>query len=252
MPKLSGMIKIQGSADDLTFFKTRTGYKWRKQVKMEKDRMATDPAFARTRENNREFTSAAGNAKLLRRALALQLKEVNDGSMFRRLFSALLKITKSDPVSDRGSRNAALGDLSLLKDFDFNSTALLDKILVTGITTTTDRVNGKHEVKVNPFTPSKQVEFPGGATHFKIISMAVDIDFVLGDTQTSAAESASIPVMQNTPVAVPEQQHVLSAGSTHPLLLVVGIVFLMEVNGKEYPLNDKSFNALRILAADYQ
>jgi len=41
----------------------------------------------------------------------------------------------------------------------------------------------------------------------------------------------------------------LSAASTLPVFLVLGIEFYQEVNGEEYPLKNGSFNALSIVKA---
>jgi len=42
----------------------------------------------------------------------------------------------------------------------------------------------------------------------------------------------------------------LTAGSTSPLFLVLGVEFYQEVNGTFYPLNSGSYNALAIVAVD--
>ena len=51
MAKQSSLIKIEGTLDDLTFYKSADGYVIRKKGGVSKDQTLNYPAFARTREN---------------------------------------------------------------------------------------------------------------------------------------------------------------------------------------------------------
>lgn len=66
MAKLKGIIKIEGTLQDMTFYKTQDGHLVKTKSGVSGSRIATDPAFARTRENGAEFGSAAKAGKLLR------------------------------------------------------------------------------------------------------------------------------------------------------------------------------------------
>ena len=69
MAKLKGIIKLQGTLDELTFYKTQDGNLVKTKSSISKERIATDPAFIRTLENGAEFGSAASAGKLLRAAV---------------------------------------------------------------------------------------------------------------------------------------------------------------------------------------
>ncbi|MBL7727432.1 MAG: hypothetical protein JNM68_07105 [Dinghuibacter sp.] len=250
MAKQSGIITLEGSINNMTFFKTSDGYLVRKQNKVSKERIATDPAFARTRENGAEFKTATAASKLLRQSLAVQIDEAKDRRTATRLTKLMLQVVKTDPVNDRGKRIVTKGMLNLLDGFEFNNGTDFSNTLKAVFEAVTDRATGKHSVTVAPFIPAKQVLFPVGATHFKLISAAVHIDFDAGVTEKGATESAFFPVDDHTPLTIPVLVNTTSAGNVQPLVMVLGIVFTQLVNGKEYPINDKSFNALRIVAVD--
>ena len=69
MAKQRGIIKLEGTIGDITFQKTQDGYLAKEKSSIPASRIATDPAFQRTRENNAEFGRAGKAGKVLRNAL---------------------------------------------------------------------------------------------------------------------------------------------------------------------------------------
>ena len=61
MGKLDGIIKIQGTLDNLTFYKSADGHFVRTKGGVSKNRIKNDPAFKRTRENGTEFGHCANS-----------------------------------------------------------------------------------------------------------------------------------------------------------------------------------------------
>jgi hypothetical protein len=55
MAKQIGIIKTQGTIDDLTFSKTKDGYIVKKRTSLDGTKINSDPNFQRTRENNSEL-----------------------------------------------------------------------------------------------------------------------------------------------------------------------------------------------------
>ena len=51
MAKLSGILKIEGTLENLTFYKTQDGHLVKTKGGVSADRIANDPTFQRTREN---------------------------------------------------------------------------------------------------------------------------------------------------------------------------------------------------------
>mgnify|MGYP007127515140 CR=1 FL=1 len=69
MANQKGIIKIEGTVGGMTFYKKDGQYLVKEKSSISADKIANDPAFARTRENNAEFGAAGTAGKLLRDAL---------------------------------------------------------------------------------------------------------------------------------------------------------------------------------------
>ena len=71
MARQKSIIKLQGTIDDISFVKTKDGYMAGKGISVNSARIASDPAFQRTRVNNSEFGRAGSASELLRTAFCL-------------------------------------------------------------------------------------------------------------------------------------------------------------------------------------
>jgi hypothetical protein len=103
MAKQKGIFKIEGTLDDITFYKSQDGYLVRQKGGVSAERIATDPSFQRTRENGAEF-SAAG--KVLRSAFRTVLLQSGDGRMPSRLTKEMMRA--SDMWADHPFRSSTL------------------------------------------------------------------------------------------------------------------------------------------------
>jgi len=245
MAKQKSPFKIKGTLDDVTFYKTKDGH----LAKLKTDvgaQVRTGTSFQRTRENGEEFGRAGKAGKYLRDAFRSLLMTASDGKMTSRLTKEMVKVVKSDPVSDRGMRNVLDGDLTLLQGFGFNFYSNLGSTLLTPFVPAIDRATGKLTVSIPAFSAVKKVAAPEGATHFSIVSAGAAIDFETGAYESVESSSASIP-LDNDAVAAIDLENALSANSTKPLFLVAGIEFFQEVNGKSYPIRNGAFNALSLV-----
>ena len=68
MARQKGIIKLDGTIGDITFYKSQDGYLAREKGGVSADRIANDPNFQRTRENGEEFGRAGKAGKMLRMA----------------------------------------------------------------------------------------------------------------------------------------------------------------------------------------
>jgi hypothetical protein len=244
MAKQRGFLKIEGTLGDVTFVKTQDGYLVKEKTDIG-SRIATDKAFQRTRENNAEFGRAGKACKTLRAALKPLLLNAKDSRLTSRLTKEMMKVIKADATSDRGKRNVADGEAEFLQGFDFNINAVLSITMPVAFAATINRVKGLLDVVVPPFVPANEIVAPDGATHYKLVSGAAEIDFG-NETYTQAlSETAILPWDNNATVAL-TLSNAVTANSTHPLFLVFGIQFFQEVNGKHYPLKNGAFNALNM------
>lgn len=247
MARQKGIIKLQGTLDDISFYKSGDGYLVRQKSHLDGKRIATDPAFQRTRENGAEFARAGKAVRVLRTSVRPMLINVKDRLMTSRLTRVMMKVLQADVVNPRGLRNVIDGEAELLTGFEFNQNGTLGTTLYAPYTTEIDRQAGVLTLSLDPYVASQMIVAPSGSTHFKIVSAGVEIDFEGEAFTTDRKETPFLPWDTNvTPALI--HVHNVTAGSTHPLFLLMGIVFFQEVNGAYYPLKNGAHNPLRIVA----
>jgi hypothetical protein len=249
MARQKGIIKLKGSIGDITFYKSKDGYIAREKNDVDAKRIATDPAFQRTRENGSEFGRAGKAGKILRTALRVVLINSKDNRMVGRLTQQMVKVIQADTTSIRGLRNVIDGEAELLTGFEFNITGKLDNSLFAPYVGTIDRVTGEISVDLAPFVPQRMIAPPTGTTHYKIISAGAEIDFEAETFVEAHAETAILPWDMVETVAI-NQVHAVTPNSTKPLFLAVGIEYFQEVNGQMYPLNNGAYNPLALVKVD--
>jgi len=246
MAKQKGIIKLEGTLGDITFVKTKNGYLAKEKTGLTGDRIANDPAFQRTRENGAEFGRAGKAGKMIRTSFRSLLQNTADSTMIARLTRELMKVIQADTTSTRGQRNVIDGEAELLQGFDFNEGGKLSTTLFAPFTTSIDRVTGALSADIPSFVPNVMIGYPSGATHFKIMTAGAAIDFEAQAFEQKMTETGILPIDGN-PTAALNLVNNLTANSTHPLFLALGIEFYQEVNGNRYPLKNGAFNALQIV-----
>ncbi len=249
MARQKGIIKLKGTIGDITFYKTQDGHLAREKGGIDASRIASDPAFQRTRENGSEFGRAGKAGKVLRTALRALLLNSADGRMVSRLTQQMVKVIQADMVSERGLRNVIDGEAELLIGFEFNIRGKLGTSLFAPFVATIDRVSGEITVDLASFIPANMIAAPSGTTHFKIISAGAEIDFEAETFIETHSETAILP-WDATATAPINQVNAVTPASTKPLFLALGIEFYQEVNGQMYPLKNGAFNPLAVVKVD--
>jgi hypothetical protein len=82
-----------------------------------------------------------------------------------------------------------------------------------------------------------------------IISGGAAIDFENEVSEVATSETAILP-WDATATAVINLSNAVTANSTHPLFLALGVEFYQQVNGQMYPLKNGAFNALSLVKVD--
>ncbi|MEI6595531.1 MAG: hypothetical protein WCO28_08200 [Bacteroidota bacterium] len=246
MAKLKSVINIEGTLNDLTFYKTQDGNLVKTKSGVSGSRIANDPAFARTRENGSEFGSSAKSGKLLRSALRNVMANASDNRVTSRLTQLMHEILLLDTTSERGSRNVATAIANaaakaMLNDFNFNIHAALGTILSKPFAV--DIATGV--ITINNFVPIKDIVFPVGATDVTFTGAWSKVNFVGEIYDTQLSNSVSLPInnvsgmVTLTPAGVPK--------GTGTNIFAMQILFEQTVNGKTYPLSNGAFNCLCIV-----
>ena len=243
MARLKGLLKIEGTLDNLTFYKTQDGHLVKTKSGVSGQRIATDPNFQRTRENGSEFGSSASAGKLLRNAVRNLMMNASDNRVTSRITQIMTQIKNYDATSVRGERNVGVGiadpmGVALLKGFDFNDKATLGSVLFAPFTV--DGSSGK--IDFAAFTPINDIFYPIGATHIAFKSAYANVDFV---NDASAVEYSPIQNIAIDGVNAPFALTPTSAPTgTGTKIYFISIEFYQEVNGVQYSLKNGSYRVL--------
>ncbi|HLW32162.1 MAG: hypothetical protein WBA61_08805 [Aequorivita sp.] len=249
MAKQAGIIKLKGTIDDISFYKSADGHLARAKGGVDKNKILHSASFARTRENMSEFGRAGQGGKLLREAVRPLMQFSKDRLLTSRLTTKLLAIVKSDPVNARGMRDLQEGNFNLLKGFDFNINAKLGTTFHGKFLPDFDRVTGEATIDLAAFKATERIVSPLGATHYNLAMGVAELDFVEEAFVYDEMKMGILPY-DNSDVLATTLTASVSPGSPFHTVLVFGIEFYQEVNGEMYSLRDGAFNALRIVHVD--
>ena len=246
MAKSNGLIKIEGTVEDLTFYRKDGKNFVRKKGGVSRERILNDPNYVRTRENMTEFSHCGTSGKMLKMAVGSMAFRAKDSKLTSRLLQVMTRIKNMDATSNRGKRTVSNGistpeGKNILKGFDFNINASLNSVLfapyllntTTGVFSMTD------------FVTEEQLHYPQGATNVGFQNAVVALDFVTGDYKVAYSDITNLP-LSLTPAAVTLTPTNVPGGLEVQLFLVL-ITFFQEINGMQYPLKNEEFNVLQIV-----
>ena len=249
MARQDSVILLVGGLGNLSFYKSVDGYLARKKSFVSAERIRSDPAFQRTRENNAEFSRAGRATKLLRNAFRSLVSASADRSVTGNLTRELIKVIQADTVNPRGQRNVIDGEAGLLEGFDFNRQGPLLKTFFAPFTASIDRATGMMMLDIPPFSTASAMQVPAGATHVRLKTAGAAIDFERNTYSVAGAESDALVIGDGMHGPLRLSQSV-SPASMNPLFLVLAVEFLQLVNGMHYPLQSGAFNAMAIVRVD--
>ncbi|MCT4561311.1 MAG: hypothetical protein N4A41_08035 [Crocinitomicaceae bacterium] len=246
MARQTGIIKLKGRIGDLSFYKTKDGHLAREKGGVDGQRIANDPAFARTRENGSEFGIAAKAGKLLRDAVRTLMMKASDGRVTARLTQVMSKIRMYDTTNDRGKRTVAVGIVdpagkALLNNFNFNIRSILGSVLFKPFTL--DPATG--QIQINGLIPGNDIAYPAGATHISIKGAWVKVDFDQNIKAFEETNQVNLAIdFNSTNVDLNVAQAPTGPGTDVFLLL---LEFFQEINGTQYPLKNGQYNSLSVI-----
>ncbi len=130
-----GDIKISGTIDELSFYKSVFGWLVRRKGGPTRKHFKTSPSFARSRDNSSEFTLCSQAASAIRK-LIIKHTGLKDKTLYHRLIKLMRLLANADQTSVRGQRDplkgihTAEGKL-LLKNFEITTGFTLFCLLIT-------------------------------------------------------------------------------------------------------------------------
>jgi hypothetical protein len=251
MARQKGLIKLTGQMGGVSFYQTaQDGFLARTKGGVDGDRIKNDAAFERTRENGAEFGRAGTAGKLLRTAFRALTINTSDSRMASRLTAEMMKVLKADATNVRGQRNVIDGEAELLRGFEFNENAKLNRTFFAPYTAVIDRTAGDMTVDIPAFIAGNMIAAPQGATHVRLVAAGASIDFQNEDYSTGNAASQELPLGNFGPQPALSLQIPLGETDGRPLFLAFGVEFYQVVNGIMYTLKNGAYNALTLVAVD--
>lgn len=263
MSKQKGVIKLEGNLGGISFYVSDGKHLARVAGGPSKERIDKDPAFKRTRENNKEFGGSARAAKALRLSMGGLMQTMAGSRLVSRL-TALFKSINLKANGVRGQRPIqASGYKAMLKNLEFNKKVSFGTIFSASFATAINADRNEATIDINAFTPDSYVNAPPGATHFKLVAaLGVISDYIYDsgtneyepavptqDTLGAQAYSGMLSLTANTPaqtltVSLPNAP-VIDPECT--VVLTLGIEFYQEVSGTHYLFAQD--NAMKIVDA---
>lgn len=230
MAKVTGIFKVHGTINGVTFYTMEGKSIAKKERSISVKKFKNAPNYASFRDAGKEMGTSSKMSKTFREPLLLFTKNIAEPRMYSRLNGLFRKMTLLDPISRRGERTVGNGVATadgkrLLHDFEFNKYLGLRNVLFSDFVF--DAV--LQRLTITDFVPKKNMKVAQGTTHVSFVLLRYDFDFI----STASAVSAGTPVSVSLKAA--SQDLVLdcpvlveSIGTKHFLLQIQSY---QEVNG---------------------
>jgi hypothetical protein len=232
MARQTGILKFRGSLGGLSFYKHKHyGMLVRKSNPVSAERIRTDPAFARSRENSSEFGRASKAAKLLRHGLLGFLRDIDTEFLDNRLMKHMLSIKNLDHINARGQRciSQALADNpTLLSGFELHASQSITRFMQQ--LPVVHNASGKIS-----WTAFGLDRIPPKATHIVLTAFRGRLDFTKETRDIRISENRTI-ALNNLP-----QEIILElpqpTGTSGVEIWGVKVLLMQKINGELYPLH---------------
>lgn len=264
MARNKSIIKLEGTLDGMTFFMKDGENLVKSQSTLSKNKIMTDSAFRRTRENMREFGGASRVGKAFRESFSGISKTMADTYMGARINRVMKRINRNG-TGLRGERDfnvVTFGDM--LRGFEFNNKTPFDSQFTAP--STPPVISGTRDLVtwvVPDFSIDSYVSIPDGATHLRLVLAAgyvsnyfynVTLDSYVPDDESVNARggvsySTEIPLagmVGSDTTLVVDLTAFGAIPATSALFVGTGIIFYQQVNGAFYELAQG--NALKVAA----
>lgn len=177
MARYVSNIEIHGSIGNQTYFTNAYGKQVKSTGSPSAHAMKYGANFLNTRRNAAEFKRASEAAKLFRQAMGPVLAGVNNQRLSSRMVGWLHDVIMGDRIHDKGERTMSAGDFTGLAGFEFHVDRELDDVLPFNTGNHLSREAGKVTIDIPAFRLRKKKSIPAEATHYRLVSCLLTIDF---------------------------------------------------------------------------
>jgi hypothetical protein len=251
MAKQCGIFRFTGQMGGISFYKRKGKYYARRKTS---HNVATDPRFTRTYLSGLDFGAASRASKLFRTALAHCVKSFSDPQYYYRLTARFYATVRADNTQPAGQHTVSGGDLSLVKNFEFNKKISFEKYF-PGTTVSIDRGNDQVTITMAPYAQTGKVK------HTDLVVNIVSVNFKKG-TYTVCSHNISLVDRQTTftldaPLhADPETSIIVTlgvpAGSNRPGAMTIAAVDQPAPSAREDSRDTKMKRSFQIYRSQYR
>ena len=250
MARVKSIFQAQGSMGNTTFvMRGNKNYAYDKIVVSDRRRYE-DSSFAVTRKNAAELGDASLCAKLIREGLSRTLLQARDSGVANRLNAEMMKVLKKPGKNVAYAAVVLPEHMDHLLGFNFNKKVRLRPSFNVPIKTIFNRDTGEVTINIAAFRPASTVKGPKHATHVRIISIALELDFA-NKFGKGIEQSSEVFALDDLLIAPITFSHNLTPGTKQTLFHVMGLQFI-DTHGFYYNSDEKmcKVNPLSIVGLD--
>ncbi|SIT15394.1 hypothetical protein [Belliella pelovolcani] len=237
MAKQTGSLTLEGTMGNVIFYKRNGKFYSRSKGSPSRKKLKHGKEFENSRRVSSEFGHASKFAAKLSRSCVGLLNPGRHDGLHGRLTSSMHKVVQSDPVSEYGHRRLRFGNLELMKGFDFEATSL--KSLIANMPTV-DHQGQVVRINFSRIGGVKKKAIPGGATHYRVDLLWCKLNEINEKVGYQEYQGETFELGASLDLnGMVEMDLGNALQSEEVLFVVMGIVFLQEVNGKKNELAGK-------------
>jgi hypothetical protein len=181
MAKVISPFKLKGAIGDIVFYENEYGPQARQKGSPTEWHIKHQDSFKNALRTGAEWKRATAAAKLLRYATGGLLKSVTGMGTNGHFNKALLSAIKADKIHGLGERVIGSGNPGLLTGLELSYKLSLDDALPLNPEHCFTVEGGKISLQVPAFRLRKKKALPGTATHYRLVSAVLRIDFEKND-----------------------------------------------------------------------
>ncbi len=251
MARVTGNIKLEGTIDNITFYRMEGRYLARRKAGVTGKEFRNSPAFRRSRVSSDAFGRASKGARIFRRAFS-SLPDIFPAPRLNSRLTGVMIKAFLDGSKDRNKDQAVCAkNLRVMEGFEFNPKTLFGEFFQAPYEVVIDRETGQARVSIPGFVPSEYLVNAGNATHFRFHTAFAAIDFKTGLHQMVRTETD--PILFGS-----QQEQTLGLSMTLsdrelydlPFFLVLGVEFSRKVLQRFFSVDGGIHNALQIIRVD--
>jgi hypothetical protein len=243
MAKVIAPFKLKGAIGDIVFYENEYGPQARQKGSPTEWHIKHQDSFKNALRTGAEWKRATAAAKLLRCATGGLLKSVTGMGTNGHFNKALLSAIKADKIHGLGERVIGSGNPGLLTGLELSYKLSLDDALPLNPEHCFTVEGGNISLQMPAFRLRKKKALPDTATHYRLVSAVLRIDFEKNDYDRDI-KAGPLQAMGRKAGEAFSVEHLL-AEDTVDRFWLLGIEFYKVENGKQTLV--KGGGALRVM-----